>query len=270
MDKLLEKKIKNLKNYIASLESAIVAFSGGVDSTLLLKIASEVLKDRVLAVTAKSPIFPQSEFKNSKFLAKQLGIKHIIFETYELNNSFFTANDKERCYHCKNELFKLISNLAKELKIKYILDGSNYEDIGDYRPGMRAAERWEVLSPLKEVRLTKKEIRIISKELNLPTWDKPAAACLASRIPYGTKITKDLLLKIDDAESVLKNLGFNQVRVRHHGNIARIEIPSKDMKKILGSEIKSMVVKSLKKLGYIYITLDIEGYATGSMNKTLK
>ena len=135
---------------------------------------------------------------------------------------------------------------------------------------MRTAERWGVLSPLKEVRLTKKEIRIISKELNLPTWDKPAAACLASRIPYGTKITKDLLLKIDDAESVLKNLGFNQVRVRHHGNIARIEIPSKDMKKILGSEIKSMVVKSLKKLGYIYITLDIEGYTTGSMNKTLK
>jgi uncharacterized protein len=270
MDKSLEKKIKNLKNYIASLESAIIAFSGGVDSTLLLKIASEVLKDKVLAVTAKSLTFPQSEFKNSKVLAKQLGIKHIILETDELSNLFFTINDKERCYYCKNELFKIISDLAKELKIKYILDGSNYEDIGDYRPGMRAAERWRVLSPLKEVRLIKKEIRIISKELNLPTWDKPAAACLASRIPYGTKITKDLLLKIDNAESVLKNLGFNQVRVRHHGNIARIEIPSKDMKKILGIEIKSMVVKSLKKLGYIYITLDIEGYTTGSMNKTLK
>lgn len=270
MDKLLRKKIKNLKNYIASIESAIVAFSGGVDSTLLLKLSSDILKDKVLAVTAKSLTFPQSELEDSETLARELGVKQVIIETNELKNKKFSSNDRERCYWCKDELFELISNFAKKNYFKYILDGSNYEDIGDYRPGMRAAERWGVLSPLKEAKLTKKEIRIISKELNLPTWDKPAAACLASRIPYGTKITKDLLLKIDDAESVLKNLGFNQVRVRHHGNIARIEIPSKDMKKILGSEIKSMVVKSFKKLGYIYITLDIEGYTTGSMNKTLK
>lgn len=270
MNKLLEKKISKLKNYLGSIDSAIVAFSGGVDSTFLLKIASGILKDKVIAVTAKSPTFTQTELKDSKTIAQELKVKQVIIETGELQNKSFTANDKERCYYCKNELLGLISKYAKKNNFNYILDGSNYDDMNDYRPGAKAVKKWGVLSPLKEAGLTKEEIRTASKELGLSTWDKPAAACLASRIPYGTKITEDLLQKISSAESVLKKLGFRQVRVRHHGNIARIELPTHDMHKILDSKIKNTVIKSLKKLGYIYITLDIEGYTTGSMNKTLK
>jgi len=270
MNKLLEKKIVKLKNYLGSIDSAIVAFSGGVDSTFLLKIASDILKDKVIAVTAKSPTFTQTELKDSKTIAQELKVKQVIIETDELNNKSFTANDKERCYYCKNELLGLISKYAKKNNFKYILDGSNYEDMGDYRPGAKAVKKWGVLSPLREAGLTKEEIRTASKELGLSTWDKPAAACLASRIPYGTNITEDLLIKINKAESILKKLGFKQVRVRHHGNIARVELPIHDMSKILGSKIKNSVIKSLKNLGYLYITLDIEGYTTGSMNKALE
>lgn len=269
MNKLLEKKISKLKNYLRSIDSAIVAFSGGVDSTFLLKIASDILKDKLIAVTAKSPTFTQTELKDSKTIAQELKVKQIIIETGELQNKSFTVNDKERCYYCKNELLGLISKYAKKNNFSYILDGSNYEDMNDWRPGAKAVKKWGVISPLKEAGLVKEEIRTASKELGLSTWDKPAAACLASRIPYGTKITEDLLQKISDAESVLKKLGFRQVRVRHHGNIARIELPAHDIHKILNSKIKNTVIKSLKKLGYIYITLDIEGYITGSMNKTL-
>jgi len=270
MNKLLEKKLSNLKNYLRSIDSAIIAFSGGVDSTFLLKIASDILKDKVMAVTAKSPTFTQTELKDSKTIAQELKVKQVIIETGELQNKSFTANDKERCYYCKNELLGLISKYAKKNNFNYIFDGSNYEDVNDYRPGAKAVKKWGVLSPLKEAGLAKEEIRTASKALGLSTWDKPAAACLASRIPYGTKITEDLLQKISSAESVLKKLGFRQVRVRHHGNIARIELLTHDIHKILNSKIKNTVIKSLKKLGYIYITLDIEGYTTGSMNKTLK
>jgi pyridinium-3,5-biscarboxylic acid mononucleotide sulfurtransferase len=269
MNKLLERKISKLKNYMRSIDSAIVAFSGGVDSTFLLKIASDILKDKVIAITAKSPTFTQIELKDSKTIAGELKVKQVILETDELNNKSFTANDKERCYYCKDELLGLISKYAKKNNFSYILDGSNYEDANDYRPGARAVKKWSVVSPLKEAGLTKVEIRTASKELGLSTWDKPATACLASRIPYGTKITEDLLQKISDAESILKKLGFKQARVRHHENIARIELPVHDIQKILNSEIKNTVIKSLKKLGYVYITLDIEGYTTGSMNKVL-
>jgi uncharacterized protein len=270
MNKLLEKKLSKLKNYLGSIDSAIIAFSGGVDSTFLLKIASDILKDKVMAVTAKSPTFTQTELKDSKIIAQELKVKQVIIQTGELQNKSFTANDRERCYYCKNELLGLISKYAKKNNFSYVFDGSNYEDVNDWRPGAKAVKKWGVISPLKEAGLAKEEIRTASKELGLSTWDKPAAACLASRIPYGTKITEDLLKKISSAESVLKKLGFGQVRVRHHGNIARIELPAPDIRKILDSKIKNTVIKSLKKLGYIYITLDIEGYTTGSMNKTLE
>jgi pyridinium-3,5-biscarboxylic acid mononucleotide sulfurtransferase len=270
MNKLTEEKISKLKNYLGSIDSAVIAFSGGADSTFLLKIASNILKDKVIAITAKSPTFTQSELKDSKAIARQLKVKQVIIETNELSNESFTANDKKRCYYCKNELMGLISQYAKKNNFGYIFDGSNYEDTNDYRPGARAVKEWGVISPLKEAGLTKVEIRTASKELGLSTWDKPAAACLASRVPYGTKITEDLLQKISDAESVIKKLGFRQVRVRHHGNIARIELPVQDIQKILGDKIKNTVISSLKKLGYVYITLDIEGYTTGSMNKILE
>jgi pyridinium-3,5-biscarboxylic acid mononucleotide sulfurtransferase len=270
MNKLLDKKINKLKNYLGAIDSAIIAFSGGVDSTFLLKITSDILKDKVIAITAKSPTFTQNELKDSKAIAQELKVKQVIIETDELSNKSFTVNDKERCYYCKNELLRLVSKYAKKNNFNYIFDGSNYEDINDYRPGARAVKKWGVISPLKEAGLTKEEIRNASKELGLSTWDKPAAACLASRIPYGTGITKDLLQKISSAESVLKKLGFKQVRVRHHGNIARIELPVHDIQKILEDKIKNTVIRSLKKLGYVYITLDIEGYSTGSMNKVLE
>lgn len=270
MNKLLDKKINKLKNYLGTIDSAIIAFSGGADSTFLLKITSDILKDKVVAVTAKSPTFTQSELKDSKAIAQELKVKQVIIETDELSNESFTANDKERCYYCKNELLGLISQYAKKNNFSYIFDGSNYEDINDWRPGVKAVKKWGVISPLKDAGLTKEEIRTASKELGLSTWDKPAAACLASRVPYGTKITEDLLQKISNAESVIKKLGFKQVRVRHHGNIARIELPVHDIHEILDDKIKNTVISSLKKLGYIYITLDIEGYTTGSMNKTLE
>jgi len=270
MNKLLEKKLSKLKNYLGSIDSAIIAFSGGVDSTFLLKIASDVLKDKVMAVTAKSPTFTQTELKDSKAIARQLKVKQVIIQTDELSNKSFKANDKERCYYCKNKLLGLISGYAKKNNFSYIFDGSNYNDADDYRPGAKAVKKWGVISPLKEAGLSKDEIRTASKELGLSTWDKPAAACLASRIPYGTEITEDLLQKISSAESVLKKLGFRQVRVRHHGNIARIELPIHDMHKILDGKIKNTVIKSLKELGYLYITMDIEGYTIGSMNKTLE
>ncbi|MCL4377017.1 MAG: ATP-dependent sacrificial sulfur transferase LarE [Actinobacteria bacterium] len=269
MDKLLKEKIIKLKKYLQSLESAVIAFSGGTDSTFLLKITSEILKDNLAAITAKSPTFPDSEFEDSKNLARGLNVRHIIIATNELDNTEFTVNDKDRCYYCKNELLGLISDFARKNGFKHILDGSNYDDMKDYRPGARASKKWDVLSPLKEAGLTKKEIRTVSKELGLPTWDKPAAACLASRIPYGTKITEELLKKITGAESVLKKLGFAQVRVRHHDNIARIEIPVSDMPGLLDGKIKNQIIKSLKDLGYLYVVLDIEGYTTGSMNKAL-
>jgi pyridinium-3,5-biscarboxylic acid mononucleotide sulfurtransferase len=269
MNKIVEKKIIKLKKYLQSLESVVIAFSGGTDSTFLVKIAVDVLKDNVAAITAKSLTFPDSEFEDSKNLARELGVRHIIIRTNELNNNKFTANDKNRCYYCKNDLLGLISDFTGKNGFKHVLDGSNYDDSKDYRPGAKAVKKWGVLSPLKEAGLTKEEIRSVSKELGLPTWDKPAAACLASRIPYGTEINKGLLKKISTAESFIKKLGFIQVRLRHHGNIARIEMPVKDMPRLLDEKIKNSVIKLLKNLGYIYITLDIEGYTTGSMNKTL-
>ncbi|MCT4596447.1 MAG: ATP-dependent sacrificial sulfur transferase LarE [Vallitalea sp.] len=264
----LNQKYENLKNLISDLGSVAIAFSGGVDSTFLAKVCEDVLGDKAIVVTATSSTYPQREFKESKQLATDIGIKQIVIESEETEIEGFSSNPPNRCYYCKHELFSKVKKVADENNVKYILDGSNYDDIGDFRPGMHAAKELGVISPLKQVELTKDDIRVLSKKLGLPTWEKPAFACLSSRFPYGEEITPKKLSMVDKAEEYLRGLGFNQFRVRHHGKIARIEIEVSEMHKFLELDF-GMVSKELKKIGFIYVTLDLTGYRTGSMNEVL-
>lgn len=266
----MNKKLQQLKKILAKMGSALIAYSGGVDSTFLLKVASDTLGvKRVVAATAESLTFPSWEIDSAKKMAKELGIKHIIIKTEELKDPKFINNPPDRCYWCKKELFLKLSMLAKEHRLNYILDGSNYDDIRDFRPGMKAGEEFGVRSPLKEAGLTKGEIRRFSKRLGLPTWDKPSFACLASRFPYGMRITEENLAKVDMAEKFLRKVGITQVRVRHHNQIARIEIRKEDIPKLLEEKLRRQVLSRFKKLGYSYITVDLGGYRTGSMNEVL-
>jgi uncharacterized protein len=260
-------KLKSLKDNLAAMKSALVAYSGGVDSTFLLKVAQEVLGDNVVAVTAASETYPSNEIEYAVKMAETLGAKLITIHTDEFSNKKFTENPRERCYWCKKELFMRLTALAKEYNLNFVLDGSNFDDINDFRPGMKAAAELRVRSPLKEAGLTKDEIRYLSEKLGLPTWNKPSFACLASRFPYGTEITKKNLLKVDSAERFLKNLGLTQVRVRHHNDTARIEVIREEMKIFLDDKIRTRIISHLKSLGYTYIALDLEGYRTGSMNE---
>ena len=267
----MNKKLQQLKKILAKMGSALIAYSGGVDSTFLLKVASDTLGvKRVVAATAESLTFPSWEIDSAKKMAKELGIKHIIIKTEELKDPKFINNPPDRCYWCKKELFLKLSMLAKEHRLNYILDGSNYDDIRDFRPGMKAGEEFGVRSPLKEAGLTKGEIRRFSKRLGLPTWDKPSFACLASRFPYGMRITEENLAKVDMAEKFLRKVGITQVRVRHHNQIARIEIRKEDIPKLLEEKLRRQVLSRFKKLGYSYITVDLGGYRTGSMNEVLR
>ena len=264
-----EEKYKILEADLKSMGSALVAFSGGVDSSFLLKAASEVLKDNVIAVTAKSSSFPEREIKKAVEIAQLLKVKHLIIESSEMENPNYLKNDKDRCYYCKTELFEDLRKIAIKEEINFVLDGQNYDDIGDYRPGMKAAKEIGVRSPLKDACLTKNEIREMSKKFGLPNWNSPSLACLASRIPYGTAVDAKILAKIDFLENLLINLGFTQARVRHHDKIARIEIPEGEMEKFNVDDIRMQVISEFKNKGYLYITLDLEGYKTGSMNKVL-
>lgn len=264
-----EEKYKRLKADLKSMGSALVAFSGGVDSSFLLKAASDELKDKVIAVTAKSSSFPEREIKRAVEIAQLLKVKHIIIESSEMENPNYLKNDKERCYYCKTELFGDLRKIALKEELNFVLDGQNYDDLGDYRPGMKAAAEIGVRSPLKEACLTKNEIREMSKKFGLPNWNSPSLACLASRIPYGTVIDAEILARIDFLENLLLNLGFTQARVRHHDKMARIEIPEEEMEKFNTGDIRMQVINEFKNKGYLYITLDLEGYKTGSMNKVL-
>jgi pyridinium-3,5-biscarboxylic acid mononucleotide sulfurtransferase len=263
-------RLDSLKSELKAMGSAAVAFSGGVDSTFLLKVAAEMLGDNLFAVTLKSPSFPKREIDAAVSIAGKFNVKHLIIESREFENPDFIKNDNLRCYYCKNDVFGRIIDEARKRGMAFVLDGQNYDDISDYRPGAKAARELGVISPLKNNKLTKDEIRKLSREMGIPGWDKPSFACLASRIPYGTRITKSLIEKIGTLEEFLINKGFEQVRVRHHGEIARIEIKKEDFSILFGKSLMPGIIDEFKKAGYLYITLDLEGYRTGSMNITLQ
>ncbi len=267
-DQQLEKKYHDLKEIIAELDSAAVAFSGGVDSTLLLKVTADILTEGVIAVTSKSETYPQEQQEKAQEIAAEIGVEQVLIYTEELASENFAQNSPDRCYHCKKELFNEVKEVAQKRNITTVLDGSNYDDIDDYRPGLKALKELSIRSPLLEAKLNKKDIRKLSKKLKLPTWDKASFACLSSRFPYGDKITSEKLLRVDAAEKFLRDFAFKQLRVRHHDNdTARIEVLPEDMEIFLTK--REEIVAKLKELGYTYITLDLEGYRTGSMNEVL-
>ncbi len=260
-------KLDELRDEIAGKGKILIAFSGGVDSGLLTKIAYDVLNDNALAVTLDTETIPRNELKDAKNIASRIGITHRIVRFSELQNEQLIKNPPNRCYHCKKESAKVLRRIAAEVGIKTIADGVNLSDFGEHRPGIIACDEEGIWHPFVETGIKKSEVRAMAKEVGLPFWDKPSMACLSSRIPYGEQITKEKLIMIEDAETVLRSAGFRQFRVRIHGNIARIEVPTEDMDELF--KLKERIYLSLKGIGFAYITMDLEGYRSGSMDEIL-
>lgn len=264
-----EMKLDALRRILSELDGVAVAFSGGVDSTFLLKVAHDTLGDRAIAVTARSCSFPERELREAQLFCAREGIRHFVCDSEELDIDGFSHNPKNRCYLCKTELFQKIWKVARENGISHVAEGSNMDDNGDYRPGLTAVKEQGVLSPLRQAELTKQEIRSLSRELGLPTWDKQSFACLSSRFPYGQEITRERLHMVEQAEQFLLDLGLHQVRVRCHDNLARIETDEAGFELLRGLSVREQVYTAFISYGFTYVAMDLLGYRTGSMNETL-
>ena len=265
----MDAKLNNLETLLRNTNGAIIAFSAGVDSTFLLKVAYSVLGERAIALTAASPTVPPGEFEVAKEFAQKLGCRHIVIDSNELANPSFAQNPSNRCFFCKDELYRICRDQAKILNIPIVVDGTNLDDLKDHRPGLKAAKEWGIRHPLVEAEMTKEDIRRHSRALNLATWDKPSSPCLSSRFPYGTEINLERLRKIGACEVYLKELRFREFRVRYHGDLARIELSAQEIGRFFDETTRQAVVKKFKEIGFNYVSLDLQGYRTGSMNETL-
>ena len=269
-DASVQSKLSHLRRVIGEMPSAIIAFSGGVDSTFVTAVAHDVLGERSLAVTGVSPSVPPSEVEEAKQLARLIGVAHECIDTSEMDDPDYVKNSPDRCFHCKDELYGKLAVIAQQRGFAFVLDGCNLDDTRDFRPGRRAASQHGVRSPLVEAGLTKDDIRLLSRERGLPTWDKPAMACLSSRIPYGTPVTVEALGRIAAAEAFLRSLGIRQLRVRHHDDVARIELEPDGMTVLMQDGNRKRAVERLKEIGYRYVTLDLAGFRSGSLNEVLE